>query len=415
MKKRITALLAALVMTAAPITPVSALSDPITREKVTEPSVSSGKSGMYLINGRVYEYVNGTPKAVTGTVQLSSGTGYCIDGAPWFGWIKLAGSWYYFSPDNGVMQTGTVRTGAGSYRMNSDGTWSGTLSKSAKMPSDFSLEYTVYDGSRTVTLSTASKKLTVTPDGGKASTTSLALNAKDRQMIYDTIISCSVDKIDYAYLYAQPGREKYTIRMKMNSRTVTVYADSAMYDHYDDSEDIQGIAYFNAFITNYLSAVAGFESSSEVSDKSSGNTISPVTSVLKKVTVANKRYKSTRFGLDSSALNSGIVLTSVSDTRKLIKNIVLSHSSKKFSYVSRLLSYDDEFFKTHHVIYTEAVLPSSKFSSYTPKYDVTNNRYTLTFRTTSSGGSMYQYITLSEVVIPAEAAGKKPTAAVNIT
>ena len=230
MKKRITALLAALVMTAAPITPVSALSDPITREKVTEPSVSSGKSGMYLINGRVYEYVNGTPKAVTGTVQLSSGTGYCIDGAPWFGWIKLAGSWYYFSPDNGVMQTGTVRTGAGSYRMNGDGTWSGTLSKSAKMPSDFSLEYTVYDGSRTVTLSTASKKLTVTPDGGKASTTSLALNAKDRQMIYDTIISCSVDKIDYAYLYAQPGREKYTIRMKMNSRTVTVYADSAMYD-----------------------------------------------------------------------------------------------------------------------------------------------------------------------------------------
>ena len=51
MKKRLTALLAALVMTAAPIAPVSALSDPVTREKVTEPSSSSGNPGYTLSTG----------------------------------------------------------------------------------------------------------------------------------------------------------------------------------------------------------------------------------------------------------------------------------------------------------------------------------------------------------------------------
>lgn len=385
--------LAAVLLSAALLTvPVNAVTDPVTRQEIPSASSKGSVSGIKRIDGRAYSFDNGVGEPFTGKVKFGSDYYYFISGSPWFGWAKISGSWYYFAPDNGgKMATGKFRTATGIYSFGSDGRWTGQYSKSAKANSDFYVEYTVSSSKGVLSLNTKTKKLINSPkkDGLSKYTVPVTITSKDKQIIYEMFCECALNSMKSNLDYG--GSETISVTAKLAGGTFTAATGSDSYKKYATDKDVRTYSYFTAFMNHFITALPEYEAS-----KAARNGNANLEFITDKKVY---RYKSSLFGITGSNMNTDIVLSSKAEVNTFIKNNLLARKRSNFSYIKKLKSYDDAFFKNHVLLYSEALLPSG--STLTPgvlTYDKNSFMYSanISVKTTSSSTEK-QYVIIAEV------------------
>lgn len=277
--KRFFAAFAAAVMMLCSVSSVSAESvlDKVTMRYYKTPAADASLSGKKLIGGRLFVFDSeGVPSPYTGKYKTNKGTRYFIDGSPWFGWMKISGAWYYFDPSNGgYMAVSTAKTALGTYKFSEDGKWTGKYTASAKAPSDFSLYVHNYGDNIDEIFDTGDNKLMLnyfTLDNEKSYTKRIAVSKADKQILYDMFMSCNVNKIKTVLdgetlsaangsneYYAPQNLKSFCISVNANGKNYTVKGDNSMYSFYDDSTEVRSMAYYTAFINNYMETMSAYK------------------------------------------------------------------------------------------------------------------------------------------------------------
>lgn len=245
--------------------------DIVSREYYEPPAAGVGTAGIIEKDGRMFFYENGEVRAFSGIMSLNGGT-YCYtEGCKWFGWKKIGGNWYYFDPaDNGNMAEEKAQTALGTYYFDENGVWDGRYTSKAKAPADFAFSMGIYSyGSRLTidsgagVLSNAESGLDV-PEG--YFDRSIKVGVKDRQIIYDTLMSCGIDRITAPVTGAEvnPGAvlntdvTRYEVKFTAAGKNYSVDGDRAAFAKYGENKDVNDFAYVTAFIAEYAKTLPAY-------------------------------------------------------------------------------------------------------------------------------------------------------------
>ena len=372
--------IAALMLLAVP-DKIYAAYDPVTRKEFKEAEKQDGVSGMKAVDGRMYSFTDGVPELFSGVVRDDKGTRYYINGSPWFGWMKLSGKWYYFSPEKGGnMASGTVETGAGTYRLAQDGSWDGGITKIGKAPTDFSVSYRIMSDDRYFEFDSKKKIIINAPSYNDSSKYTLPVDvtAKDVQILYDMLMTCRVSELDSSIGTA--NGDSFSINATFGGKELSIVANEGIYSRYSDSANIRAVAYYTAFLEQYLQTVPQYaQSEQDRRNYSEGaNFIDPKITHTQSISGTKLRKYKDQYKIDPSAPRTAVVINSATEANMFVNDYIYSKGIGKSSIASRLLSYDDNFFKTNVIVYTESMLPDSstlKLGKVT--YDYGTNTYSV--------------------------------------
>ena len=265
--------------------------DVVSREYYELPGVGVGNAGIIEKDGRMFSYENGEVKEFSGIMSLNGGT-YCYtEGCKWFGWKKIGDSWYYFDPaDNGNMAKEKAQTALGTYYFNESGAWDGRYSSKAKAPADFVFSMGIYSyGSRLVidsgagVLSNGESGIEGLPEG--YFDRSIKVGVKDRQIIYDTLMSCGIDKITTPVTgeAVNPGAvmntdiTRYEVKFTAGGKSYSVIGDQAAFAKYGENNEVNDFAYVTAFITEYAKSLPAYGETEAA--KRAANSIDPIITI----------------------------------------------------------------------------------------------------------------------------------------
>ncbi|MBQ5312308.1 MAG: hypothetical protein ILP19_09785, partial [Oscillospiraceae bacterium] len=342
---------------------------------------------------------------------------YYVDGCPWFGWMKISGKWYYFSPEKGGnMATGTVETGAGTYRLAADGSWDGGITKIGKAPADFVVVYKQMRDDRYFEFDSSKKKLINAPSDSEIDKYTLDVNvtAKDVQIFYDMLTSCRVSELDSSVMNA--GGDSFSVYAKYSGKELRIVANEGIYSGYSENANIRAIAYYTAFLEQYLTNLPQYAQSEQdrLNYASGAKFIDPAMATNIK-DAKTKTYKG-RFNIDTSAPRSDVVISSASEAKAFVNEYLYAKGVGKNGFASQLLAFDDSYFRKNVIVYTEAMLPEKAAVSLDKvTYDISTNTYNISIKakfTESGNGS--DYVMITEIPKPADASPVKPYAAAEI-
>lgn len=275
-----------------------AAADVVSREYYELPEAGVGISGIMEKDGRMFSYENGGVEntmvtAFSGVMALDGGT-YCYtEGCKWFGWKKIGDNWYYFDPaDKGNMAREKAQTALGTYYFNENGAWDGRYTSKAKAPGDFAFSMGVYSYGSWLTvdsgagvLSNGESGIEDIPEG--YFDRKIKVGVKDRQIIYDTLMSCGIDKITTPVTGAavdptaaqNTDIPRYELKFTAGGRSYSVTGDSAAFAKYGENKEVNDFAYITAFITEYIKTFPAYEETENA--KREANSIDPIITTIK--------------------------------------------------------------------------------------------------------------------------------------
>lgn len=272
-------------------TTASAMTDIVSREYYELPEAGVGTSGIIEKDGRMFSYENGEVTAFSGIMSLNGGTFCYAEGCKWFGWKKIDGSWYYFDPANGGdMAKEKAKTVMGTYYFDEKGAWDGRYTSKAKAPGDFAFSMGVYDygswlslDSLTGVLSNGESGIEDLPEGYFDRT--VKVSVKDRQIIYDTLMSCGCDKLTAPVTGAavNPGAAvdsditRYELKFTAGGKSCSVTGDRAAFAKYGENREVNDFAYVTVFITEYIKTFPAYGETEEA--KRQANSIEPTITI----------------------------------------------------------------------------------------------------------------------------------------
>ena len=373
-----------------------AATDPVTREEVSDTATAKLDSGMRKINNRMYKFSGGKGELYTGRVKNADGTRYYVNGSPWYGWLKLGTEWYYFRPDkSGVMAVGeSVRTVTGTYKFDKYGRWTGSLTKSSKANKDFYVKYTAESVESYIFLDTKEKMITwaPSPDERLDYTILASINAKDKQIIYEMFMECGLNGMTSDFDYS--GEGNIDLRVKLSGGEFSLNCGMDAYEHYRSDKDVQKLAYFTAFLENYIRSLPEYD----VLNNYSSSALGSMKNVNETISDKNlRKFRSGSYGITPDNLITDRIFTSREDVEDFVKYRLLRRKNKKYKYIAMLLSYKEEYFKDHVLMYTETILPSNiSYTKSNVTYNSFENLYSQTINVKKSSGKDRQYVFILE-------------------
>ncbi|MCM1579320.1 MAG: hypothetical protein NC078_11025 [Ruminococcus sp.] len=261
------AVLAACSLMTAEITTFSAgaENDFVSREYYELPEMGAGNRGVMERDGRMFSYENGFVTPFDGVTDIG-GECYCYaEGCKWFGWRKMGGEWYYFDPsDNGKMATDKAKTALGTYYFADNGAWDGRYTSKAKAPADFVFSVRLYSYGNMLILDSGAGLLTNADSGADMPdeyfTMPAKVNVKDRQIIYDTLMSCGIDRINTPLTGAAVAPEatlntdlpRFAVMFTANGKSYELTGDYGAFVKYGENADVNEAAYVTAFLQDYV-------------------------------------------------------------------------------------------------------------------------------------------------------------------
>ncbi|MDE6593575.1 MAG: hypothetical protein K2K57_11015 [Oscillospiraceae bacterium] len=280
MRKRLISKIAAAISGAACALTVSASAgltafaavDVVSREYYELPGAGVGTAGIMEKDGRMFSYGNGETAVFSGIMSVGGET-YCyVEGCKWFGWKKIGDNWYYFDPaDNGNMAKEKAQTALGTYYFNESGAWDGRYTSKAKAPADFVFSLGVYSYGSWLTIDSGTGVLSNGESGIEGLSEgyfdrSIKAGVKDRQIIYDTLMSCGIDKITAPVTGAavNPGAAvntditRYEVKFTAGGKSYSVDGDQAAFAKYGENKEVNDFAYVTAFLTEYVKSLPAY-------------------------------------------------------------------------------------------------------------------------------------------------------------
>ncbi|MBR4223856.1 MAG: hypothetical protein IKR73_03500 [Oscillospiraceae bacterium] len=401
--KCISAVICAVLMTV-PCTAYSgvyAATDPVTRREIKEAEVPKGAKGTTLINGRMYYVENGKAYLYTGTVKDKDGVRFYYGGSRWFGWMKISGQWYYFDPaKTGLMAKGSFTTAAGTYKVSASGAWTGDLSKDAKMAEDLRIVYETSQGGCLVfdTDGTITDSLTADPDDMERHRMSVDVDERDKQIMYDMLISTSLDKSA-----ANSGKD-FKITVTRGKDKITIGLDDKTYEKYGTDKAVTSSAYYRTFIESYIHALPQY-SRLESEKTTTPGFIMPKLSVTRKIKADIHKYSGS-YGIDKPRT---CVLNTLSGAKTFAAERDKLPAHKGKTYVAQLKDIDADLFDKKVIIYTEYKgHKGDKFAISKATYDSENNVYSAEVAVVPGSGAEAEYVLLIEADKPADASPVVP-------
>ncbi|MDE7294447.1 MAG: hypothetical protein K2N72_08490 [Oscillospiraceae bacterium] len=251
--------------------------DIVSRQYYDMPEAGVGISGIMEKDGRMFSYGNGETAVFSGIMSVGGET-YCYaEGCKWFGWKKIGDNWYYFDPvDNGNMAREKAQTALGTYYFNESGAWDGRYSSKAKAPEDFvfSMRISRYGSwleidSGEGLLSNGVMGCDVPEDFFDRK---IKVGVKDRQIIYDTLMSCGMDKITKPVTRENVNPEAttfvtdvtgYGVDFTAGGKNYSVYGDEEAFAKYGENNEVNDFAYVTAFLTEYAKSLPAYKETEE--------------------------------------------------------------------------------------------------------------------------------------------------------
>lgn len=382
---------------------VSAAIDPVTHREIKPVTAEAKDSGPVMIKGRMYYADSGNVTLYTGMVKGNDGTRFYLGGSRWFGWMKISGGWYYFDPkQDGKMATGTINTAAGTYKMSASGEWTGTLAKTAKAPADFRLVYTnttdrgyiMFDTDGYLTNAPSSDT-----DDKDLYTAAIPVTEKDRQIMYDMLISCKADKVS--------GREKAPVQISASwsAGKASFGLDEAAYKDYGKDSGVTAAAYYRTFIESFIYSLPQYgRLEAEKENRGSQTNMMPEMSVQREVKAKIHQY-SGKFAITDKTY----VIHSTAEAQRFAKGYAAKQGHTGSKYLTQLLELDEEFFRSNVVLYTEySGKEGDKFTAGKTYYDSEHNTYTTEIGVAQGKGGNTGYILLVEIEKPGGASPVVP-------
>lgn len=246
--------------------------DVVSRQYYELPGAGVGTAGIMEKDGRMFSYENGEVKTFSGIMSVSGGT-YCYtEGCKWFGWKKIGDNWYYFDPaDNGNMAREKAQTALGTYYFNENGTWDGRYTSKAKAPADFVFSMGVHSYGSLLTVDSGAGVLSNGESGFDAVPEGyfdrkIKVGVKDRQIIYDTLMSCGIDKITTPVTgeAVNPGETvntditRYEVKFTAGGKSYSVNGDQGAFAKYGENKDVNEFAYVTAFLAEYAKSLPAY-------------------------------------------------------------------------------------------------------------------------------------------------------------
>ncbi|MBQ5316324.1 MAG: hypothetical protein J6I96_02110 [Oscillospiraceae bacterium] len=418
MKHKLTVMgIAALMLLCVPNT-IYAAKDPVTRAEFKEAGKQDGVNGMKAVDGKMYYFTDGIPELYTGLVKDEKGSRYYVNGSPWFGWMKAGGKWYYFSPEKGgLMATGTVETGAATYRLAADGSWDGGISKIGKAPADFSVSYKKMSEERYFEFDSTKKAIVNAPSDSEADKYTLSVNvtAKDVQILYDMLMTCRVSELSSA-IGTSTG-ETFAVNATFGGKKLSIVANEGVYSLYKDNSDIRSLAYYTAFMEQYIEAMPQFaQSEQDRRNYSNGaNFIDPKITRTQSISGTKLRRYKNQYRIDPVSQKTDVVISSVTEANMFVNDYIYGKGIGKSSIASKLLSYDESFFKNNVLVYNESILPDNTAMTLGKvTYDVSSSTYRIGISAKIGSGELTDCVFLTEIP-RSEGNSAKPYAVTEIT
>ncbi len=265
--------------------------DVVSRQYYKLPGAGVGISGIMEKDGRMFSYENGEVKTFSGIISVSGGT-YCYtEGCKWFGWKKIGDNWYYFDPaDKGNMAREKAQTALGTYYFNENGAWDGRYTSKAKAPGDFVFSMRISRYGSWLEIDSGEGVLSNGESGIEGIAEDyfdrkIKVGVKDRQIIYDTLMSCGMDRITAPVTgeAVNPGAvmntdiTRYEVKFTAGGKSYSVNGDGAAFAKYGENKDVNDFAYVTAFLFEYAKSFPAY-GETEVA-KLEANSIDPIITI----------------------------------------------------------------------------------------------------------------------------------------
>lgn len=341
----------------------SAAVDPVTREVFDVPAAGIGQAGFTEADGRLFSYNAGEVVPYSGIMAAEGERYFYSEGCKWFGWKKIDGKWYYFDPAaKGAIAKERAETALGVYYIEESGAWEGRYTARAKAPEDFSFSYGVHEYGSSYSLQSDTGELITNlswDEGQGEYNGKVNVTNKDKQIIYDTLMSCGGDKLTTpltgeALIGGNQNTDigRFEVKFTAGGKSYSISGDSAMYQLYGKNEQVTSCAYIRAFLEDYIRT---FPQWGEAEASQRGGLDPVVTTVNKFNGVEMKLYKYPA-GADNMpdlTVHTNIVLSSPQEAQTYAGLLEQAYG-EGCGAADEVRSYDEDFFKKY-VLYMNTV------------------------------------------------------------